>query len=35
MGSSPLLDEQDLEAFMQLVYCQQIPYGNRLFGRTV
>ena len=27
MGSSPLLDEQDLEAFMQLAYCQQLPYA--------
>ena len=25
-GSSPLLDEQDLEAFMQSAYCQQLPY---------
>ena len=25
-GSSPLLDEQDLEAFMQSAYCQQVPY---------
>ena len=25
MGSSPLLDEQDLEAFMQSAYCQQLP----------
>ena len=27
MGSSPLLDEQDLEAFMQSDYCQQMPYA--------
>ena len=27
MGSSPLLDEQDLEAFMQSAYCQQLPYA--------
>ena len=26
-GSSPLLDEQDLEAFMQSAYCQQLPYA--------
>ena len=26
-GSSPLLDEQDLEAFMQSDYCQQLPYA--------
>ena len=26
-GSSPLLDEQDLETFMQSVYCQQLPYA--------
>ena len=25
--SSPLLDSQDLEAFMQLPYCQQLPYA--------
>ena len=25
MGSSPLLDEQDLEAFMQSTYCWQVP----------
>ena len=25
-GSSPLLDEQDLEAFMKSAYCQQFPY---------
>ena len=25
-GSSSLLDEQDLEAFMQSAYCQQLPY---------
>ena len=25
-GSSPLLDEQDLETFMQSAYCQQLPY---------
>ena len=24
-GSSPLLDEQDFEAFMQSAYCQQLP----------
>ena len=27
MGSSPLLDEQDLETFMQSAYCQQLPYA--------
>ena len=27
MGSSPLLDELDLEAFMQSAYCQQVPYA--------
>ena len=27
MGCSPLLDEQDLEAFMQSAYCQQLPYA--------
>ena len=27
MGSSPLLDEQDLEAFMQSAYCQRLPYA--------
>ena len=27
MGSSPLLNEQDLEAFMQSAYCQQLPYA--------
>ena len=26
-GSSPLLDEQDLKAFMQSAYCQQLPYA--------
>ena len=26
-GSSSLLDEQDLEAFMQSAYCQQLPYA--------
>ena len=26
-GSSPLLDEQDLEAFMQSAYCRQLPYA--------
>ena len=26
-GSSPLLDEQDLEVFMQSAYCQQLPYA--------
>ena len=26
-GSSPLLDEQDLKAFMQSTYCQQLPYA--------
>ena len=26
-GSSPLLDEQDLEALMQSTYCQQVPYA--------
>ena len=26
-GSSPFLDEQDLEAFMQSAYCQQVPYA--------
>ena len=26
-GSSPLLDEQDLEAFMQSTYCQRLPYA--------
>ena len=26
-GSSPLLDEQDLEPFMQSAYCQQVPYA--------
>ena len=26
-GSSPLLDEQDLDAFMQSNYCQQLPYA--------
>ena len=26
-GSSPLLDEQDFEAFMQSAYCQQLPYA--------
>ena len=26
-GSSPLLDEQNLEAFMQSAYCQQLPYA--------
>ena len=26
-GSSPLLDEQDLEAFMQSAYCHQLPYA--------
>ena len=26
-GSSPLLDEQDLEAFIQSAYCQQLPYA--------
>ena len=26
IGSSPLLDEQDLEAFMQSAYCRQLPY---------
>ena len=25
-GSSPLLDEQDLETFMQSAYCQRLPY---------
>ena len=27
MGFSPLLDEQGLEAFMQSMYCQQLPYA--------
>ena len=27
-GSSPLLDEQDLETFMQSAYCQQLPSAN-------
>ena len=27
MGYSPLLDEQDLEAFMQSAYCRQVPYA--------
>ena len=27
MGSSPLLDDQDLEVFMQSLYCQQLPYA--------
>ena len=27
MGSSPLLNEWDLETFMQLAYCQQLPYA--------
>ena len=26
-GSSPLLDDQDLETFMQSAYCQQLPYA--------
>ena len=26
-GSSSLLDEQDLEAFMQSAHCQQLPYA--------
>ena len=26
-GSSPLLDEQDLETFMQSAYCQQLRYA--------
>ena len=26
-GSSPLLDEQDLETFMQSAYCQRLPYA--------
>ena len=26
-GSSPLLDEQDLETFMQSAYCQPLPYA--------
>ena len=24
-GSSPMIDSQDLEAFMQSPYCQQLP----------
>ena len=27
MGSSPLINSQGLEAFMQLQYCQQLPYA--------
>ena len=26
-GTSPLIDSQDLEAFIQLPYCQQLPYA--------
>ena len=26
-GPSPLLDEQDLEAFMQSAFCQHLPYA--------
>ena len=37
-GSSPLLDEQDFEAFMQSAYCQQLPYashGDQLLRRPL
>ena len=27
MGSSPLLDGQDLESFVQSPYCQQLPFA--------